>query len=872
MAMTKFHTKRQLARDLRKEGSSTIEAGKARDIGVWDPRGSANPVIRESAALGVGEVIDAVKSRYPNVINATRGNNFRVYYNIFGDMERDVMLGENTSALNVHIQWDYSPIEVVKYVGKGQSMTPKDGFAKALRDNQIERKDLSKFSMWTHDGTRNLDDEDVSSLLSLMKQASGNSSKLMRLVKGMLIYSFLARAGSQRVQRNLSRAIVYSPAAVIAEARQANTAYVFSGSPDAPRHNLMLEMMSQAFPPVDLGYDRNVTIPSDEDNVCLVSFGGRMNTVVNGTLTASDAWASVWTYANDMGVTDQVAQATVVAAAIEENRYNSKIGLPRVSSYNDLLQPMFIRPISPIGALPDISKDMMASLGKIYNMAAMFMLKEVVSVNYYKSKTADGWADSAAQYLLSHSNEITRNAKAYGPVGSIITMASELRLLDYIDDTQAEDIMGTSMLESWWLFSDSKVFVKAGVGNYMRLGVADLPTSESQEGRKILEDEMMLAGIDPDSLDLPAGEFTLLGTGVDKINDFIPKLTEWRSYDNERVKDKQPRPKVLPKSRLLAASRSGSESPVPVKQFTAKRLFKTEELQVPKERPMSSSSVPSIHSVGPTLEEVMAQAEIDRAVSAVSDEEPEPTEEQTEQEVRRESARLRMAERMTKGKEKVMIQASKIAEEQGLQLRKVIELFPELGKDYDKTYDDIRGKLDPKIVRLNYYKDKEAGKNPYYSVRDSLVKWDDLRVNLNSKLGRDIQAIRKLEDTGEYYNSRDVELLSLHINDENAEEDLDEMELSVENKDGLANPVIKRVATVAGSKTSSSSGGILREPEFKRSSSGRNARSTREQMVAVLASLRQGKALIDRQTMLTVREEFEWSGEQIKEINRLWAK
>jgi hypothetical protein len=537
-----IHARRATFREVRNEGKAFKQAAGHGKVELWDP---VNGELGDREATShecIGALHDLIGSQMPGSLAALAENEFNIHYSLFGRTAGQSEPGESTKSVVAKVDWGYIPTSIELYDGPGTQLIPREGIVHSINESRIDRKMLSNFSGWAWDATKNVADAELAKLLNLITLAVGPQNRLTRQVKACLCYLSLTRSGPIAVNRRLGRTIMYSLDAVLGEAARQGSAYIFSSSPGSEKHSLVLEMMGEAFPPAYLRYDRYVTIPADGESLCIVAYGGQPHPNVDVTIDASDVWASLCAYSADMGITDTLESAFVIACSIDQSRYFTKIGLPSVTSMGDLVRPMFLEGSLMQRPRPEMTNEMATGLGRIHQMLCFTLAKDVATAAYYSTRSGFEWRDDCRTFLARQESGVMHHGRAHNEHGNLFAATKEMRFLTYLDGAGLDHVMGVSIFEGLWLYNKVRKVVKGGVLSMLKSGIID--DSAESPSSHVLEDEFRQAGIA--MVTMIDGDMTVMGTSVESLRVFVPRgkrfVTKARLTEKP---DKRTSPRIL---------------------------------------------------------------------------------------------------------------------------------------------------------------------------------------------------------------------------------------------------------------------------------------------------------------------------------------
>nr|WPA89354.1 coat protein [Aspergillus ochraceopetaliformis chrysovirus 1] len=516
----KYTEKASIFHSIRADASALNRAGRRRKQFVtWNAANLEGVNIEHETDVTESPIIEQLSSyfatRYVGGQEYICQDDFRLGYHVYGDLEREAMLGENTASINLDLTWEKLAVEVDLYPGIATSVVPNEKLQK-IEDGGLQYRDeVAKFTRWNRNDVQRLNDEDMRVLMNLLHAVVTGQNKFTRLVKGFLVMLDCAEAPNRRilVNRQVQRSIVYNPANVLGSFNVPDRAYLWCSEPGSEQYVATLLAMGEAYPPAFV-QGSHVTVPADANEVFLVYDGQAGNPQLHTNITPESVYSSILRYAKDVGVMAELQSAMICACSLRENRYFNRMGLPKVMSLNDLLIPGLEVGLGNGSAKPFITKNQGRSIGRVHQLLSFMVCKDLISAAIYSTSAGLNAYDTIKTYLSTQEHLVGEMGFRYSDLG-LLEATKPLRYLTRLDQDDCDDIASLSIFEALWLCGDAKVGVANGVLQAVRSGIKD--TSDDTSSRDILLDELRKGGI-VDRLDrLPTGRFTTEGSAIEAI-------------------------------------------------------------------------------------------------------------------------------------------------------------------------------------------------------------------------------------------------------------------------------------------------------------------------------------------------------------------
>ncbi|APR73429.1 capsid protein [Isaria javanica chrysovirus 1] len=504
-----------------RSGAAALAAGreKNRTLKVWSPnthRGAEDQFEKQSLyGRDIGGVAHYFDNKVSSALDIICEDEFAIHYQIFGDIGREAMFGNNNVGLFVHVKWEHLGIDVGLYPGPLDRLLARDKLTSAAREGIPDRDQVAKATGWNRNEVRGLQDADMSAFKGLLEQVRVGQSKLTRLVKGFLMLLECMERRHIDVVLQVQQTIVYGPQNVIQSFLADGRAYVYNSKPSQSVYSAVLWRMCEAYPPPELA-GSHITIPSDGAHVVMVTEGQLTGNGGVVRLTPNLIYASMMTYAMDTGCTGHLQQALVIACSLQQNRYFSKVKLPKVVSVYDLMVPAFSQPTSKLDK-PILSLPMARSVGRLHQMLAFTAIRDNLTAAELSTSAGFDPEVSMRAYLKSQGLIVSRMSSFISEL-SLLEATSSMKIHDQLDVADFRDLLSISVLEGLWLCQEAKKTVANGVIESLVRGVSDM--SQETTTYDVLKRELRLANVAFRERDLPRGEFTVGWVSVTRLDSF----------------------------------------------------------------------------------------------------------------------------------------------------------------------------------------------------------------------------------------------------------------------------------------------------------------------------------------------------------------
>jgi len=495
-----------------RSGATALRNVKKRQAGLttWKPatnEGTGNQ--REKQHLlgrDIGGVANYFDNKRSSALDVICNDVFRLHYQIYGDVAREAVFGQNTISVFHEVVWELCDVTVGLYPMRLDSTLPREKLTAAAREGIPDRDQVAKCTGWNRNDVRNLNDDDMSMFKQLIDNVKVGQSKLTRLVKGFLILLEAMERGHVDVDLDIREHMTYGPVNVIQSFGMNGRAYVYNSRPSSEAHSAVLWRMCGAYPPPELA-GSHVTVPADAKEVYMVTEGTLVGNNNNSRvrLTPGMIYASLTTYAMDVSCTKDLQQALIIACSLQQTRYFSNVKLPKVASLFDLMVPAFVQSNTRLDK-PILSPTMAKSIGRLQQMLLFVNVRDVLAAAEHSTKPGFDPTQSMRAYLSSQAvliNQMAGEMSAFNLIEATLKMKvhDQLRYQDF------GDLSNISILEGLWLCQEASKCVDNGIVSALVQGISDL--GESRGTFDMLCQELDLAGISYKKDEIPHGMFSI---------------------------------------------------------------------------------------------------------------------------------------------------------------------------------------------------------------------------------------------------------------------------------------------------------------------------------------------------------------------------
>ncbi|QGR26539.1 capsid protein [Chrysothrix chrysovirus 1] len=496
-----------------------VQRGKLR---TWMPssRIGTEIDIEKQAMLGrtVAETVDYFDNKCSNALEVLAEDKMCIGYQMYYDIDRPAVLGLNTMTTNIPVTWSKLDVEIRHYTSDLKRVAASEKITSAARDGIPNRDDISKATGWSRDAMRQLGDDRMQTLRVLLESSVVGQEKLSRLVKGYLWLLECMERQTVNVTVDTQNYVLYNPDRILDSYRHQDRAYVFNSKTESVGHTAVLFKMCQEYPPKE--FNSHVHIPADGENIFMVAQGQLPPNNVTVTLNPGIIHASILTYAMDTSITDQLQSALLIACSLHQNRYFSKMRLPRVVSTYDLMVPAYIAQSSQLNE-PIISINLAKSLGRLHQMLAFVTARDIMSAGEMTTKQGYDPSVSIINCFKSSNQLIARMAENIGPL-ALLETTKQLQIYQWITKDDIEDLATISIMEGLWLATTASKVVHNGVIAAIMDGSKDMTGDTSTYD--LLKQEVAMSGVnlENEKLPPPTGAFTVGWFGMTKSNNIRP--------------------------------------------------------------------------------------------------------------------------------------------------------------------------------------------------------------------------------------------------------------------------------------------------------------------------------------------------------------
>lgn len=520
------YAEKNLAFNRIRDGASALRRAKAirTKVQLWNPATREGTGNHREKIVTLGRDIGGTAAYFDNkrssALEVVCEDKFTVHYQLYGDIGREAVHGQNTLSIFSEITWERCEVRSALYPGSLATVQGREKLVSAAREGIPNRDDVAKVTGWSRDAIRALPDSDMSMFKTLLNSVIAGQSKLTRLVKGFLMLLECMERDSIDVTLDVQNFIVYNPANVINSFRQGDRAYVYNSAPRSNPHTAVLWRMCGEYPPPELA-GSHVYIPADAGNVFMVLQGELVERGANVHLTPGLIYASIMTYAMDVSCTEHLQEALIIACSLQQNRYLSRVRLPTVVSTYDLMIPGFMQTTTRMDK-PILTRQMAVSIGRLHQMLTFMNIKDILTAAELSTSAGFNPVDSMRSYLSSQATLINQMA---GDISSLKLLEATLHMKvhEELREEDFSDILNISAFEGLWLCDENVRSVENGVLAALTNGVSDM--SGNVTSFDVVKREMDLGRIVYNEAEIPHGSFTIRWVCVTKTeNEFIPPV------------------------------------------------------------------------------------------------------------------------------------------------------------------------------------------------------------------------------------------------------------------------------------------------------------------------------------------------------------
>nr|CAI9240339.1 capsid protein [Alphachrysovirus sp. 'dothistromae'] len=566
-----------------RSGATALRRSKALSVKLtsWDPatRAGASNFREKQNMLGrdIGSVANYFDNKRSSALEVICKDEFTVNYQIYGDIRREAVFGQNTLSIFFPIKWSQCEVNVSLYPDVLDKPIPREKFTTAAREGIPNRDDIAKVTGWNRNVVRDIQDTDISMFKVLIGQVMVGQSKLTRLVKGFLMLLECMERDHIDVVLDVQNTVLYNPTQVLNSFRANGRAYVYNSKPSSSVHTAVLWRMCGAYPPPEIR-GSHIQIPADGANVFMVLEGAVPAQGQRVRLTQGLIYASIMAYAMDVSCTQHLQQALIIACSLQQNRYFSRVQLPAVVSVMDLMIPAFMTTSSRLDK-PILSIEMATSVGRLRQMLMFMNVKDVLTSAELSTSRGFDPAQSMRSYMSSQAALITQMSSEISAL-CLVEAAIKMKVHEAMREDDFSDILNLSAFEGLWLCQEGTKSVKNGIISALVNGVSDL--SGDMCSYDIVRREMDLGRIVYDPAAMPKGAFTVGWVCVSpSIKKAVPAPRKRLSRQVTLVHPCETKPgstlRVSRKKRFMRNDHSGenetSRSPTPETTIPVKLRF-----------------------------------------------------------------------------------------------------------------------------------------------------------------------------------------------------------------------------------------------------------------------------------------------------------
>ncbi|ACT79251.1 capsid protein [Cryphonectria nitschkei chrysovirus 1] len=504
---------------IRGTANAVINArAEADSLKVWEPsKGELQDnQVRTTTARRIEDIVSCFSTSQIGSLEFLSQPSFAVNYNVYGDLKREPVIGENTNSIGINVDWSVNDVNVRVIPGQLQKLVMHESLVAVGRNGIRSREEISKATGWSRQALQNLSADEANNLQYAINVACGGASKLTRLVKGMMLYLEVLKAGELTVKMRPLTHMNYTETDVAAAGRTSDRSYIYNSLPGAEMHELVLTCMASAYPRP--GCVSNVSIPSDAPVNVMIARGTQVTTPLNRLLNPVMVMSSVCRYATDTDCGSQLHAALLIASSLSQNRYFECATLPKVVSYADMLMPAVTKTDSQ-SARPQVTQELVVSLGRLHQMVSFATVKDLATAAELSASKRVAADTHVLEYLSRHAR-VTRLMGMQLTGVPILEGTDELDYISGLTKEHLSAILGTSILEALWLCGHSASVCENGVFSALKRGKHDLTVGGG--GIAVLHEEIREAGAVVTGFNLPQGQFFTEGVNLGRATPFKP--------------------------------------------------------------------------------------------------------------------------------------------------------------------------------------------------------------------------------------------------------------------------------------------------------------------------------------------------------------
>lgn len=474
-------------------------------------------------------IVDYFTQDFIGATQALSGNTFTVEYQLYNDLTREQVIGEDTIGVQVPIEWNRGEITAFIHPGGVRSILSA-GWAVNFYTVNANRSELSKGTGWSRDECNRADISTIQSIKNLLQVAVAGQHKLTRLVKGFLIYLDLLHNGKADFRHtiDMDEQVELHPTEVANEFDSGGAAFVHSSAPNSMVHNSMCYLMASEYPNA-ISRTRHIIVPADAPRIKLVtSRQRRPHWNVSCTITADLAVSAICKYAADFNLQGDMQQAYTIACALMENKYLTRVSLPAVVSQIDLV-PTALLMKEKNATAPFGTKEFTSVVGKIYQMSCLITAKDMICAAEATTKRGLSGNATLEMYLSHHKSSVERTG-AYATALPMLELCPEMDWLGQLDSADMDYLREeVGAFEALWLCRDATIGVEKGMLQVMLQGIGDKTRDNKHTDR--LVKELTISGVTVEAYQVPESMFVVEGTCIHVNQRRAPRRTKWKKYD-----------------------------------------------------------------------------------------------------------------------------------------------------------------------------------------------------------------------------------------------------------------------------------------------------------------------------------------------------
>lgn len=525
-----YDEKRREFLRIKNSGSAIRRVVKKRnEFKTWKANEVASAPGKDAGLVKLKNIVDFFTQEYIGGTQALADNQFTIEYQIYNDISREQVLGEDTIGIQVPVHWDIG--EVTSFVhpaGVNQILATQ--WATNFYSANSNRGELSKGTGWNRDECNKVDISIVESIKDLLRVAVAGQHKLTRLVKGFLLYHDLLVNGPAEYRKTLSmdEQVQLDPTQVAGEFNQGGSAFVYSSAPDSMVHNSVCYLMASEYP-TPISTTRHVVIPADAPHIKLVSSKEkRPHRIISCSITADLTMSAICKYAADFNLQGDMQQAYTIACALMQNKYLTRVSLPAVVSHIDLV-PTAMLVKEKTATAPYATRDFANVVGKLFQMSCLITAKDMICAVESTTKQGLSGNQSLEMYLTHHNSTVQRTG-AYATALPMLELCNDMQWLEQLDSGDMDYIREEAgAFEALWLCRDASIGVEKGLLQTMLQGVGD-KTGDNKHVDRLVK-ELTISQVQIEAYQVPQSMFVVEGTCIHVNQKRKSRNTKWKRYD-----------------------------------------------------------------------------------------------------------------------------------------------------------------------------------------------------------------------------------------------------------------------------------------------------------------------------------------------------